>query len=92
MLISLNGEKKTVPDNLTVIELLEHLKIQPQRVAVELNLDIVKKDKYAAIAIKDGDSLEVVSFMGGGGDSNAECGLRNSEWLIMKKTTLNMKE
>ncbi len=66
MLISLNGEKKTVPDDLTIIALLEHLKIQPQRVAVELNLDIVKKDNYAATVVRDGDSLEVVSFMGGG--------------------------
>lgn len=67
MQIILNGEKKDVPDDLTIIGLLKYLKVQPQRVAVELNLDIVKKDKYAATMIKNGDSLEVVSFMGGGG-------------------------
>jgi thiamine biosynthesis protein ThiS len=66
MQIILNGEKKDVPDDLTIIGLLKHLKIQPQRVAVELNLDIVKKDRYAATKIKNGDRLEVVSFMGGG--------------------------
>ncbi len=66
MQISLNGEKKAVPDGLTISGLLEHLNIQQQRVAVELNLEIVKKDRYAATAVKDGDSLEVVSFMGGG--------------------------
>lgn len=77
MQIILNGEKKDVPDGLTIIGLLKHLKVQPQRVAVELNLDIVKKDKYAVTMIKNGDRLEVVSFMGGGGDANAECGIRN---------------
>jgi thiamine biosynthesis protein ThiS len=66
MNITLNGEKKEVPGELTVCGLLEFLKIRHQRVAVELNMEIVKKDKYAATAIKEGDNLEVVSFMGGG--------------------------
>jgi sulfur carrier protein len=66
MNITLNGEKKEVPGGLTIFGLLEFLKIQHQRVAVELNLEIVKKDKYGNTAIKEDDSLEVVSFMGGG--------------------------
>ena len=66
MNITVNGEKKEVPGDITVFGLLEFLKIQHQRVAVELNMEIVKKDKYSATAIRDGDSLEVVSFMGGG--------------------------
>ncbi|HET7318998.1 MAG TPA: sulfur carrier protein ThiS [Nitrospirota bacterium] len=66
MNISLNGEKKTVPDNITVMGLLEFLNIQHQRVAVELNMQIVKKDKYSVTSVREGDSLEVVSFMGGG--------------------------
>jgi sulfur carrier protein len=67
MTITLNGEKKQMPDGITVIALLEFLKIQRQRVAVELNREIVKKDLYGTTAIKEGDSLEVVSFMAGGG-------------------------
>jgi sulfur carrier protein len=78
MNITLNGERKTVPDNVTVTGLLELLLIQHQRVAVELNETIVKKDRYVETVIKDGDMLEVVSFMGGGA-SNAECELRNVE-------------
>lgn len=66
MNIRLNGEQKQVPDGITVSGLLEALNIQHQRVAVELNEMIVKKDRYAEAAIKDGDSVEVVSFMGGG--------------------------
>jgi len=66
MTITLNGEKKQVPDNITVLGLLEHLKVRHQRVAVELNMEIVKKDVYGATPVKEGDSLEVVSFMAGG--------------------------
>jgi thiamine biosynthesis protein ThiS len=78
MNITLNGEGKTVPDGITIQGLLEFLKIQPQRVAVELNLDIVKKDKYGMTTIKEGDSLEVVSFMQGGGGISSECGVRSA--------------
>ena len=66
MLITLNGEKRDLPDGTTVLGLLEMLKIQPQRVAVELNEHIVKKDKYPETKLQAGDSLEVVSFMQGG--------------------------
>jgi len=66
MIITLNGEKKTVPDGITVVGLLEFLKVQQERVAVELNLEIVKKDKFGTTAIKEDDNLEVVSFMQGG--------------------------
>ena len=69
MMITLNGENKTVPDGITVIGLLEFLKIQPERVAVELNLDIVRKSSYGSTSIDEGDSLEVVSFMQGGADA-----------------------
>jgi len=64
--ITLNGEKKSVPDGLAVLGLLQFLKIQPERVAVELNLNVVKKNDYATAQVKDGDSVEVVSFMAGG--------------------------
>jgi sulfur carrier protein len=68
MTITLNGETTHIPDNITVLGLLEHLKVQHQRVAVELNTEIVKKDVYGATPVKEGDSLEVVSFMAGGQD------------------------
>ncbi len=66
MTITLNGQKREVPDRITVLGLLEHLNIQQQRVAVERNEEIVKKALYAETVIREGDSLEVVSFMGGG--------------------------
>ena len=66
MQIVLNGEKKTVPDSLTVTGLLEHLAIKPERVAVEINEEIVRKATYAETFVKEGDRVEVVQFMGGG--------------------------
>ncbi len=71
MNITLNGEKKEFPDGITILGLLETLNIQHRRVAVELNESIMKKDGYDSIVIKEGDSLEIVSFMGGG-TANAE--------------------
>jgi len=66
MKITLNGEQKKVPDNLTITGLLAFLQIQHQRVAIELNLEIVKKDRYDTTAVNEGDSLEIVSFISGG--------------------------
>ena len=66
MKIILNGEQKKVPDNLTITGLLAFLQIQHQRVAIELNLEIVKKDRYDTTAVNEGDSLEIVSFISGG--------------------------
>ncbi len=66
MNITINGEKKNVPEHITVQGLLEYLQIRHQRVAVELNELIVTKDRYVLTALKEDDSLEVVSFMGGG--------------------------
>jgi sulfur carrier protein len=66
MTITLNGEPYEVAGPLTVSELLERLKIDPRRVAVELNLEVLKRGTFEATAINDGDEIEVVNFVGGG--------------------------
>jgi thiamine biosynthesis protein ThiS len=66
MMITLNGERKTVPDGITVLGLLAFLKVQQERVAVELNLELVRKDQFDKTTVKEDDNLEVVSFMQGG--------------------------
>ncbi len=80
MEIKLNGEKREVPDGLTVLGLLQYLDIQPQRVAVERNLEIVRKTAYEETAVRDGDTLEVVSFMGGGNAATSR--LKIEDWKI----------
>ena len=66
MTIKLNGDPHEIPGPLSVSALLEQLEIDARRVAVELNLDVVKKAAYASSLIKDGDEVEIVNFVGGG--------------------------
>ena len=65
MQITVNGET-TDTSAMSVLRYLESLSIDPQRVAVELNLDILPKVHYGTTLLKDGDRLEIVHFVGGG--------------------------
>jgi len=65
VLIVVNGEQKEIGP-LSVLGLLEMLEIDPRRVAVELNLEILPKPDYATTALQDGDRIEIVQFVGGG--------------------------
>jgi len=66
MLLHINGESREFPDGMTVAALVGQLGMKPDRVAVELNLEIVSRTKWEATILKDGDKLEVVHFVGGG--------------------------
>jgi len=66
MTITLNGDPREFPGPLSVTALLEQLEIDSRRVAVELNLTVVKKTAYDSAVIKDGDEIEIVNFVGGG--------------------------
>lgn len=66
MLLHINGENREVPQLETLAALVEHLGMKSDRLAIELNREIVPRDRWAATALKDGDSLEIVHFVGGG--------------------------
>lgn len=66
MLLHINGEQRNFPDDLTVAALVAQLGMKPDRVAVELNLEIVPRAQWETTNLKDGDKLEVVHFVGGG--------------------------
>ena len=66
MKIRLNGDPLELPGELTILQLLEQLQIDPRRVAVEHNLTIIKRDRLAATTIAEGDEVEIVNFVGGG--------------------------
>jgi thiamine biosynthesis protein ThiS len=66
MLLQLNGEQREFPDGLTVAALVRQLGMKPDRVAVELNREIVPRANWEATTLKTGDRLEVVHFVGGG--------------------------
>ena len=66
MTITLNGEPHDLPGPVTITELLSGLGVDPRRVAIELNLVIIKRDAYATSMVRDGDQVEIVNFVGGG--------------------------
>ena len=66
MKLQINGDQRELPDGLSLAALVEHLGMKPDRVAVELNLEIVPRTNWQAIQLKDGDKLEIVHFVGGG--------------------------
>jgi sulfur carrier protein len=66
MQVRLNGELRDIPDDASVAVLLAHLGVKAQRVAVEVNENVITKDRYEAQKIKPGDSVEIVAFVGGG--------------------------
>ncbi len=66
MRIRLNGEEYITGDIKTVEDLLKELDIHSERVAVEVNIEIISKSDYGTYILKDGDTVEVVSFVGGG--------------------------
>lgn len=65
MLIKVNGQDKEVPEGESILSLLDAFKLTPDKVAVELNRRLVKTAQYAN-ALKDGDEVEIVTFVGGG--------------------------
>ena len=64
--VVLNGAPRRVPQGFHVEALLEHLAIDPARVAVELNRSIVRKQEWRSTPVEDGAQIEVVWFVGGG--------------------------
>lgn len=66
MNLLINGESREFSSGMTLAVLVEHLGMKPDRVAVELNLQIVSRTAWANTTLKDGDRLEIVHFVGGG--------------------------
>ncbi len=64
--ISVNGENRTAPPEATVIDLLRELGLDSGRVAIERNLEILPRPKWADTRIETGDRYEIVHFVGGG--------------------------
>jgi thiamine biosynthesis protein ThiS len=66
MTITLNGEPLELTGPVSVTALLTRLEIDPRRVAVEHNLNVIKRGAYDATEVHDGDQIEIVNFVGGG--------------------------
>ena len=66
MKLTVNGEERSVDGVADVGALVRELGLDPRKVAVERNLEIVPRSTYAFTRLADGDRLEIVQFVGGG--------------------------
>ena len=64
--IVVNGEPRAVAQNLTLLQFIHFVQLDPERVAVEMNRRIVKRDAWPATVLEEGTALEIVQFVGGG--------------------------
>jgi thiazole synthase len=64
--IRVNGEPRRVPGGISIAAMLSELGLDPARVAVERNLEIVPRSTLGEVRVEEGDAYEVVHFVGGG--------------------------
>jgi thiazole synthase len=64
--VTVNGEGRRLPAPATLLDLLGHLGLDPRMVVVELNREIVRRARLGETALADGDTVEIVHFVGGG--------------------------
>ena len=64
--INLNGRVISIPTNTTVSKVIKNIKVQTNKIAIELNRKIIDKKKINKLHLKNNDKLEIVHFIGGG--------------------------
>lgn len=64
--VMINGERRQVPAGATILELLAELEINPERVAIEFNREILRRENWATTRVHGGEQIEIVQFVGGG--------------------------
>jgi thiamine biosynthesis protein ThiS len=64
--VTVNGEPREVEAGTTVARLVELLALAPERLAVELNREVLRRARWAATELAEGDRVEIVHFVGGG--------------------------
>jgi thiamine biosynthesis protein ThiS len=64
--VTLNGERRNFPPQTTLLDLVRSLNLEPERVAIELNRVIVKREMWSGATFADGAEIEIVQFVGGG--------------------------
>jgi thiamine biosynthesis protein ThiS len=64
--VSVNGERRSFPAQTTLLDVVRSLQLEPERVAIELDRAIVKRERWTATTIANGAEIEIVQFVGGG--------------------------
>ena len=66
MLVQVNGESREVRDRSTLNDLVSELSLAPARIAVEVNHEVVRRNRWSETTLSEGDRIEIVHFVGGG--------------------------
>ena len=66
MQVVINSQSREIDTGLTVADLLRELETPPERVAVEINRELVTRKKFEETMLNEGDTIEIVTFVGGG--------------------------
>lgn len=82
MRLTINGEQRDFSNPLTINEMLEQIGMDPRKVAVERNLEVVPKSNYQGTALNEGDRIEIVHFIGGGAPDDASVLTDDDTWEI----------
>ena len=69
MQLQINGEAREVANELKLSELVDELSLAPERVAIELNQKVVRRNQWAETTLADDDRIEIVHFVGGGAEA-----------------------
>ena len=64
--VRINGDERSIPAGSSIAAMLEAIGVDPRKVAVERNLEIVPRSTLGEVAVSEGDSFEIVHFVGGG--------------------------
>src|SRR5580692_11798567 len=81
--LTVNGEKRAAAPGTTVSGLLAAMGVDPARVAVERNEDVVPRKTWTEAALADGDKIEIVAFVGGGSDAGPAAPAGSDDVLIL---------
>src|SRR3546814_8128208 len=76
--LHVNGEQRRIANGASLADLVRQLELDPAKVAVERNLEVVPRSTYGDVRLSDGDELEIVHFVGGGDDGDS--------WSVAGKT------
>lgn len=66
MKVFINGEIREISESVTLRRLLENLELPQERVAIELNKEVVRKKDWESVKVSDADRIEIIHFVGGG--------------------------
>lgn len=66
MQITINGETRELKENATIVEMLDNLALPAERIAIELNREVIRKKDWASVVLNNADKIEIIHFVGGG--------------------------